>query len=1069
MAISGIVASSLMWLVGDRSVDPLRRIARAAGAHRVVQARLTGGYQYAPCVVTLVSSALVNGLICNDTAPATWSQARSLSTLASELRATSTTAHDAVRRHAAGSWNTLWSNPDAAITNLQAAAALDPANARVQSDLGVALLQRAETKQDPASILDAYAANDSALVLDPELAEALFNRGVILEHLYLVDPATAAWRSYLGVDSQSAWAVEARQRIQDLEARRRTWTQARSRLDKAIGTGDSAAIREVVSQFPWAARDDVRSAFVRWGFLYPRDEHGADSLRRRARLLAHALRLTTRDAMWSAIVDGLDSLYRVQDRSGLQRMANAVVEYANGRAALDRISRDSATTWLERAANSVGTTSNPFGLLIAYELARTSYQRHDSTSYDRALTRFRSLLDVAPRDYRWLRALSARNVGFIEFVGARFDVASAAFSTATAEGADLREPVLDLRTRADAARLSAMLRGERHAWKDLYAGFRALPAFSDVAGEAQRLYSTAAVLSWRRFPRLAPLFQREFVRLTSPTDSVLMVSALTREAELLAREGQPAKAREGLRRVIAYAGGIQNDSIRALMLADADLVQGQVWLGERPDSAVRVLKAVAERYDDTRYRVQQARARLLLADAYVGVGALDSARVTFDQALQAIERSRAEIGSVEDRAQFLDQARPVIDTVVRFDLALGDTVGALDFTERMRARVLLEHAGRTKPNASRTDGSIRATMKSFDSATSVLSYAVLDGEIIAWLIRRDGVWMHRAPMSEDLRGLVERYVALITLQSNEAEAQSLSQTLYDLLIAPFESRIPDNSSLIIVPDKALHFLPFPSLFDGRRKRFLVQSYEVSVAPSVRLYSEAAARYTALGTVAAPSVLAVGNPAFDPAAYSLPNLPGAAREARAVAGHYDRRRVLVGSAATRSAFIEQARTATVIHVAAHGIVSPDAPLLSQLVLAPDSGGGASGALYARDLFTISLPVTRLAVLSGCRTADGELSGTEGVSSLARALFAAGVPAVVASLWAVEDQETESFFNAFHADLTRENAPAGALRRTQVEWIDRGDPWRTARTWAAFELFGAAGNKRPPSNTAETGPP
>jgi CHAT domain-containing protein len=153
-----------------------------------------------------------------------------------------------------------------------------------------------------------------------------------------------------------------------------------------------------------------------------------------------------------------------------------------------------------------------------------------------------------------------------------------------------------------------------------------------------------------------------------------------------------------------------------------------------------------------------------------------------------------------------------------------------------------------------------------------------------------------------------------------------------------------------------------------------------------------------------------------------------------------------------------KSANVVHFAGHAVVSLDAPMYSQLMLAPDAERNEPGAVYALDLFAMSLPATRLAILSGCQTAGGGLSATEGVSSLARSLMAAGVPAVIASLWAVDDEATATFFAAYHDDFSRSGQANGALRRTQIGWIKRGDAWRTARTWAAFQMFGTVDTPR-----------
>jgi tetratricopeptide (TPR) repeat protein len=51
---------------------------------------------------------------------------------------------------------------------------------------------------------------DEALGLNPALAEAAFNRALLLERLGRRDEALAAWDRYLAIDGASAWAGEAR-------------------------------------------------------------------------------------------------------------------------------------------------------------------------------------------------------------------------------------------------------------------------------------------------------------------------------------------------------------------------------------------------------------------------------------------------------------------------------------------------------------------------------------------------------------------------------------------------------------------------------------------------------------------------------------------------------------------------------------------------------------------------------------------------------------------------------------------------------------------------------------------
>jgi len=1049
-----VVASILAAHTRLRANDLVARVADATGAHRVVRARLSGGYSYAPCRAVANADSLVSGLTCADAPTSTWPESPALNRVAARLRTgTAGQSSDGRRHHATGAWNVIWRNPVAAVQELQEAARLDPKNAAIQADLGAALLQRAELSQDPVAILAAYGATASALSLAPRNVEAMFNRALILEKLYLPELARAQWKAYLAVDRDSRWAAEARERLTLLEAPPPRWEDAKTELARSLGAGDTATTERLVKQFAWRVRDDVRSGLTAWGRAYNADDARADSIAAVSLALARALAKTTGDAFWLDVARDVLKAAGGSHRARARKIAEGLVAYDRGRSELDRFAFDSGRRSLDRAHALLAAAGNAADYLVAYERGRLSYQGHSSGAYADARRRWRIVAATAPPEYRLLRAQSTRNVGFIGQLENKLDLASASYGDVMAQGVGLVDPGLSLKMRAELAELVSQLRGDSAAWKEMYAAFRALPSFPGRPGDAQYVLGKGANLSWRRFPKVAALFKGEVARLASTlNDSADAVGAHIQAAQWLAQERRADEAAASLRMAEAYSRGIHNDSIKAVYRADADLVRGQMLLEDRPDSAIRVLSDVVERYDKSKYVLQIGRAKLLLADAYVNAGKFDSARVAFDSALATIEQARTELGNTEDRARFLDESRPIIDSVLTFHLNTSDTLGGLDFFEKMRARVLLERATQASPNDGDRYGGISTIRSGLDSATSIISYAVMDREVVGWLVRRDGVWMRRVATSEALEPVVDRFVRLVERGTAGPEIEAISARLRQTLIDPFEDHIPEGSSLVIVPDKWLHFVPFAALFDTRRQRFLVQAYEIGVAPSIRLFADAAARARVLGRGSNPSVLAVGNPAFDRAASSLPLLPGAEREAREVAQRYSRRRLLIGRDATRRTFLEQVKSANVVHFAGHAVVSLDAPMYSQLMLAPDAERNEPGAVYALDLFAMSLPATRLAILSGCQTAGGGLSATEGVSSLARSLMAAGVPAVIASLWAVDDEATATFFAAYHDDFSRSGQANGALRRTQIGWIKRGDAWRTARTWAAFQMFG-----------------
>ncbi|HUQ81760.1 MAG TPA: CHAT domain-containing protein [Gemmatimonadaceae bacterium] len=1048
--------------------SPLRRLAVAVGEHRVTRARLTGDFAYVPCDSS-PNDSLVAGLVCDRTSPSVWAEAGRLADLAAELRkqgADSGRAGEANR--AVATWQIIWGDPARGVEMLTAAAAKSPADATIQSDLATAFLARAEREQDPRFVLDAVTAADSALVLDSLLATARFNRAVALENLGLRSDADTAWSAYLAVDGRSAWADEARLHRARLAAHALPWTVARDSLRAAVANTRDSVVRAITAQYPARVRTEVRRTMAGWARAYVADSTArADSLLASAAALAQALAAVTGDSLWSHAIAPLAA--STVDRRNPRTVAQGLLDYERGDVLLLRSLPDSAEPLLLAAGRAFREANNAAQWMAAFNLAATNYTRQTPRAYELAAASLLDLRATVPNAYRIVRGQVARTQGVLFGIQANFGAAISAYTTAITESRGTGDPGLELRPHANLAANYAGLGDDRSAWIHMYDALRQSSRYADLGTEMQRLLTRSADLSAQRAPGLSLLFQRQATRLArqsnlSAADSLLTLAALIREAELLGRRGRVTDALETVREARSYADRIASDSIRAASNADIDLVEGQVWVASRPDSAIRVLSSVASRFRETKYYRQLTRAELLLANAYVAAGAADDAQRHFEAALSEVERRRANIAAPEDRARFLDQARPVIDTLVKLRAERGDTIGALGFLEQMRGRVLLE---RVRQEASATDAapdSLDTIRRSLPASTAIVSYAVLPRELLAWVITRDGVTMRRTRTDADVGGLTTRYASLMTARSADAETKSTSRALHRLLIAPVEGDLPKGGRLVIVPDKSLQFVPFAALYDSATSTFLVERHEITVAPSVRLYAESSRRFAALRQSAAPSVLAVGDPAFDPRVFTLARLPNAGREAKRVSELYARSELLSNAAATKPAMLREAARSNVIHFAGHGVVRPDAPLLSYLVLAADSG--ASSALTAKELFDTRLPATWLAVLSGCQTAGGRVSDTEGVSSLARAFFAAGVPAVVASLWSVDDEATADFFSDYHLELSKGADPSAALRHTQVEWVKKTS-WGGASTWAAFTLFGATKADTPAERGDSTG--
>src|SRR4029078_7164267 len=114
---------------------------------------------------------------------------------------------------------------------------------------------------------------------------------------------------------------------------------------------------------------------------------------------------------------------------------------------------------------------------------------------------------------------------------------------------------------------------------------------------------------------------------------------------------------------------------------------------------------------------------------------------------------------------------------------------------------------------------------------------------------------------------------------------------------------------------------------------------------------------------------------------------------------------------------------------HARVNLDSPLHSGFILASthdSSGVYDPGFLSAEELYELRGVHARLRIMGHCNTTDGPVSSSEGLINLARPLLVAGVPAVIGSLWAVDDERGRQLMLELHRQLRAGNGAAEALQ-------------------------------------------
>jgi CHAT domain-containing protein len=258
------------------------------------------------------------------------------------------------------------------------------------------------------------------------------------------------------------------------------------------------------------------------------------------------------------------------------------------------------------------------------------------------------------------------------------------------------------------------------------------------------------------------------------------------------------------------------------------------------------------------------------------------------------------------------------------------------------------------------------------------------------------------------------------------------------LLEPIQAELATHPNLILIPNDLLLYLPIHALLrtqaDGT-ERFLAETHAVSYITQLELADLLAAATPAPGM----PLLALANPDG--------SLPAASREVRELMRIRPGITALDGPAATKERFVTLAAQYPDLHLATHGVLDPQRPERSYLLMA--GSDEASQHLGIDEIAGLSLQ-SGLTVLSACETALGEQVPGAALITLAAAFSQAGSQSILASLWKVHDAATRDFMVAFHRSLPTAGR-VGALQQAQRALIQKPT---TAHPfyWAPFILIG-----------------
>ena len=436
--------------------------------------------------------------------------------------------------------------------------------------------------------------------------------------------------------------------------------------------------------------------------------------------------------------------------------------------------------------------------------------------------------------------------------------------------------------------------------------------------------------------------------------------------------------------------------------------------------------------------VERARSRAL-ADALAGRITLSTeARDDFETHLQGqIEKLREELNYLYNQMhRFVRGAVQILEANSELERKLLERERKLlELTRQLQHRGA--RAERTRQEEDHF--SIAQLQSALGRERALVEYTTIDDQLIAFVVTDQGVEVVRELGSEsEVVAEIERCRFQIdTLRYGSTQVRNhlpaLAErtrrhlrSLYDRLLRAIEPRIGERQ-LVIVPHRALHYLPFQALHDG--DSYLIERREVSFAPSAVVLQQC-----------------LNRPKYDFQKALLlgvadEQIPGVHEEVRALDQIFPHVSSFLDEAATGEVLREKSTGVDVLHLACHAQFRSDNPLFSSLRL-------GDGWFTARDAYAIKLNCG-LVTLSACETGMNAVAPGEELMGLARGFLSAGTPTVMMSLWTIDDEATTELMATFYEELAGTKSPATAVRAAQIKLLkQRPHPF----FWSPFVVVG-----------------
>jgi len=276
------------------------------------------------------------------------------------------------------------------------------------------------------------------------------------------------------------------------------------------------------------------------------------------------------------------------------------------------------------------------------------------------------------------------------------------------------------------------------------------------------------------------------------------------------------------------------------------------------------------------------------------------------------------------------------------------------------------------------------------------------------------------------------------IKSNAANFYEISHLLYQKIFEPLAENLPKQANLIIVPDGMLSYVPFDVLVknpaslvkNGRFSNFLIEDFTISYAYSAAMQSEM--QQKKFRHQPTENLIAYAPSFRQSVKMNLSPLTQSEIEAKHVTDIIGGKSV-VGSAATKAAFIKQIYDYSIVHLSTHGDADEETGDFSSLAFYSIDDNTTADFLYNSEIYFLNCNA-EMVVLSACETSIGELQKGEGIISLARGFSYAGAKSIVTSLWNVNEKSTAALMGLFYQNIAKGMPKNKALRQAKLDYME-----------------------------------